>query len=385
MPLLFPTQGTLHDIFHPAVQYGQRVDGLKRASAPAPKRTPLQARSELYTAWSVTDDVKNKANALSAEATKEFERATGQAKAKGIEMYSGNFYAACITGGLFACGLTHTAVTPLDLVKCRRQVDPKMYTGNFQAWGKIVRAEGFRGIYTGWSPTFFGYSAQGAFKYGGYEFFKKWYADLAGAENAYKYKTSLYLAASASAEFIADIALCPFEAVKVRMQTTIPPFAKGTFDGINTIIAKEGTSGLYKGLYPLWGRQIPYTMMKFASFETIVEMIYDRLPGQKSDYGKAAQTGVSFTAGYAAGVLCAIVSHPADVMVSKLNANRQPGEAFGAAMGRIYKDIGFSGLWNGLPVRIVMIGTLTGLQWMIYDYFKIFVGLPTTGGAVKKE
>jgi hypothetical protein len=35
-------------------------------------------------------------------------------------------------------------------------------------------------------------------------------------------------------------------------------------------------------------------------------------------------------------------------------------------MGRIYKDIGFMGLWNGLPVRIVMIGTLTGLQWMIY-------------------
>lgn len=113
---------------------------------------------------------------------------------------------------------------------------------------------------------------------------------------------------------------------------------------------------LYKGLYPLWGRQIPYTMMKFASFETIVEAIYGYLPGQKSDYGKGAQTGVSFVGGYLAGILCAIVSHPADVMVSKLNANRQPGEAFGAAMGRIYRDIGFSGLWNGLPVRIVMIG-----------------------------
>lgn len=126
------------------------------------------------------------------------------------------------------------------------------------------------------------------------------------------------------------------------------------------------TSRLYKGLYPLWGRQIPYTMMKFASFETIVEAIYNYLPGQKSDYGKAAQTGVSFSGGYLAGILCAIVSHPADVMVSKLNANRQPGEAFGAATGRIYKDIGFAGLWNGLPVRIVMIGTLTGLQWMMW-------------------
>ena len=136
-------------------------------------------------------------------------------------------------------------------------------------------------------------------------------------------------------------------------------------------------------------------MMKFASFETIVEMIYGYLPGKKSDYSKGAQTGVSFAGGYLAGILCAIVSHPADVMVSKLNANRQPGEAFGAAMGRIYKDIGFNGLWNGLAVRIVMIGTLTGLQWMMYvseasylrsvlltktcsyDSFKIFMGKQT--------
>jgi len=384
MPLLFPTQQTLHDMFHPAIPYGQRPETL---TAPTPKRTPLQARPELYKAWSVVDDPKNKANALSAEAQKEFEKASSKAQAKvgHIELYSAKYYAACTFGGLLACGLTHTAVTPLDLVKTRRQVDSKMYTGNFQAWGKIGRAEGFRGIYTGWSPTFFGYSAQGAFKYGGYEFFKKFYCDLVGAENAYKYKTSVYLAASASAEFIADLALCPFEAVKVRMQTTIPPFAKGTFDGISSVVAKEGTAGLYKGLYPLWGRQIPYTMMKFASFETIVEMIYERLPGQKSDYGKGAQTGVSFAGGYLAGILCAIVSHPADVMVSKLNANRQPGEAFGPAMGRIYKDIGFVGLWNGLPVRIVMIGTLTGLQWMIYDYFKLFVGLPTTGGVQQAQ
>jgi solute carrier family 25 (mitochondrial phosphate transporter), member 3 len=150
------------------------------------------------------------------------------------------------------------------------------------------------------------------------------------------------------------------------MQGAIPNPYTGTMNGINTIVAKEGVAGLYKGIIPLWSRQIPYTMVKFASFETIVEMIYHRLPGQKSDYGKAAQTGVAFSGGYLAGIFCAIVSHPADVMVSKLNSVREPGEAFGGALSRIYKDIGFGGLWNGLPVRIVMIGTLTGLQWMIY-------------------
>ena len=82
-----------------------------------------------------------------------------------------------------------------------------------------------------------------------------------------------------------------------------------------------------------------------------------------------------------AGILCAIVSHPADVLVSKLNANRGPGEAFGAAVKRIYGDIGFPGLWNGLVLRIFMIGTLTSLQWGIYDSWKVALGLPTTGGA----
>ncbi|PLB38379.1 putative mitochondrial phosphate carrier protein [Aspergillus candidus] len=347
-------------------------------------------RRQPFPAWSVVDETKKKADAFAHEASREFDVVSQKAQAKTgkIEPWTPKYYASCIVGGLLACGLTHTAVTPLDLIKCRRQVDPQLYKSNSEAFRTIRTAEGVRGVFTGWSPTFFGYSAQGAFKYGGYEFFKKFYSDMVGIENAQRWKTSLYLVASASAELIADVALCPFEAVKVRGQTTIPPDIRSTFGGISSVVAKEGVSGLYKGLYPLWGRQIPYTMMKFASFETIVELIYKYLPGTKTDYSKGAQTGVAFTGGYIAGILCAAVSHPADVMVSKLNANRQPGEAFGAAMSRIYKEIGFAGLWNGLPVRIVMIGTLTGLQWMIYDSFKIFMGLPTTGGgpaAQKKE
>lgn len=39
-----------------------------------------------------------------------------------IEMYSPQFYAACTAGGILSCGLTHMAVTPLDLVKCNMQV-----------------------------------------------------------------------------------------------------------------------------------------------------------------------------------------------------------------------------------------------------------------------
>ncbi len=56
-------------------------------------------------------------------------------------------------------------------------------------------------------------------------------------------KTAIFLGASASAEFLADLALCPFEAVKVRMQTTLPPFAHTLREGMGKIIKEEGYAG----------------------------------------------------------------------------------------------------------------------------------------------
>ena len=38
------------------------------------------------------------------------------------EFGSQKYFALCGLGGVLSCGITHTAVTPLDLVKCRLQV-----------------------------------------------------------------------------------------------------------------------------------------------------------------------------------------------------------------------------------------------------------------------
>lgn len=40
------------------------------------------------------------------------------------------------------------------------------------------------------------------------------------------------------------------------------------------------------------------------------------------------------------------------------------------------KMLGFKGLWGGLGTRIIMVGTLTGLQWFIYDGVKVWLGIP---------
>ncbi len=36
-----------------------------------------------------------------------------------------SYYLKCMAGGALACGVTHTGIVPLDLVKCRKQVTNK--------------------------------------------------------------------------------------------------------------------------------------------------------------------------------------------------------------------------------------------------------------------
>nr|GEV89380.1 mitochondrial phosphate carrier protein 3, mitochondrial-like [Tanacetum cinerariifolium] len=71
------------------------------------------------------------------------------------------------------------------------------------------------------------------------------------------------------AEVIANIVLCPMEAVKVRVQTQ-PGFARGLVDGLPKFVIFEGALGLYKGLVPLWKGQIPCLILFFLGLSGIV-------------------------------------------------------------------------------------------------------------------
>ncbi|UJR30761.1 hypothetical protein I4U23_018281 [Adineta vaga] len=286
------------------------------------------------------------------------------------EYGSVKYYSYCGLGGMISCGVTHTAVVPLDLIKCRLQVKPQKYVNLINGFKVTIAEEGLMGLTKGWAPTMIGYSLQGLAKFGFYELFKVFYSGILGEENAYLYRTLLYLLSSASAEFFADVALAPWEATKVRIQTQ-DNWASTLRQGLPKLYAEEGFYGFYKGIVPLWLRQIPYTMMKFACFERTVEALYKYVvPKPREQCTKTEQLGVTFIAGYIAGIFCAIISHPADTIVSKLNNEK------GLSLFDAVRRVGFAGLWKGLGPRIFMIGTLTALQWFIYDTVKVVLALP---------
>ncbi|KAJ6589607.1 mitochondrial carrier protein [Mycena capillaripes] len=294
--------------------------------------------------------------------------------------HDASYYSKAIFAGALACGLTHAGMTPVDVAKCNMQVDPVKYRGTLSSIRTLIAEEGSRGIFKGFGPTLVGYSLQGMLKYGLYEFFKDFYMNLAGEELSNAYKPLIWAVGSASAEVFADIALCPLEMTKVKIQTSPRgAFPTAFLPALRQMSAMRAeTRYPFGSLVPLWSRQVPYTIAKFCIFEQTLQLFYTHLLTEPKDsYSKPTQLAVTFGSGYIAGIVSAIVSNPADSLVSQLGKAENKGKSARA----IISEIGLATLaTKGLGARVFMYGTLTGFQWWIYDSCKAALGMGTTGG-----
>jgi solute carrier family 25 phosphate transporter 3 len=241
---------------------------------------------------------------------------------------------------------------------------------------KVIANEGAGALLTGIGPTFAGYFLQGAFKFGGYEFFKQQSINLLGYETASNNRTAVYLASSAAAEFFADIALCPLEATRIRLVSE-PTFASGLVSGFSKIAKTEGFGAFYSGFGPILFKQVPYTMAKFVVYEKVAEAIYQNV--DKNTASDGTKTMINLGSGLIAGFAAALVSQPADTMLSKINKTKGlPGESTTSRLVKIAKDLGFRGSYAGIGARLFMVGTLTAGQFAIYGDIKRVLG--ATGG-----
>mmetsp|Transcript_4606 Transcript_4606/g.9097 ORF Transcript_4606/g.9097 Transcript_4606/m.9097 type:complete len:256 (-) Transcript_4606:551-1318(-) len=233
---------------------------------------------------------------------------------------------------------------------------------------QVVAEEGAMALTTGLGATAFGYFVQGWFKFGGVEFFKIKAVESLGEEKAWNNKTGIYLGAAAAAEFIADVFLCPLEAVRIR-SVSDPEFCDGLADGFVKMLKADGIGGFYSGFLPILAKQIPYTMAKFAVQGAAADSIYASMGKTPAEVSDGTNVGVSLGSGVIAGVAAAIISHPADTLLSKINKKGAGGDGpMMTRLANIAKEVGFVNLCTvGLLPRCVMIGTLTAGQFGIFD------------------
>jgi solute carrier family 25 phosphate transporter 3 len=298
------------------------------------------------------------------------------AHGKEIPTFGVMYYVKAAFAGGLCCSVTHGAVVPVDVVKTLMQLYPDKYNkGMMDAARSKLSQDGLRGLTTGLGATAVGYFVQGWFKFGGVEFFKVNIAQRLGERKAWEQRTNIYLAAAAMAEFIADLFLCPLEAVRIR-SVADPTFPKGLGPGFAKMLSAEGVLGFYAGLGPILFKQIPYTMAKFAVQGKAAEVIYRSAKTTPEASSKGYNVAVSLGSGVVAGIVAAIISHPADTLLSKINNKGAGGD--GSTVSRLLNIAKQEGpvklLTTGLAARCVMIGTLTAGQFGIFDTVMGIVG-----------
>ena len=114
---------------------------------------------------------------------------------------------------------------------------------------------------------------------------------------------------------------------------------------------------LHRLEFLLTPRRVPYTMAKFVVYEKVAEAVYQRVDKSKTSDGM--QTVINLGSGLMAGFAAALVSQPADTMLSKINKTKGlPGEGTTSRLIKIAKELGLRGSYTGIGARLFMVGTL---------------------------
>jgi len=301
-------------------------------------------------------------------------------QAAGVEPLTPDFtakdYSTQFIAGALCCTLSHGGMTPIDVVKTRIQIDPALKGKSLLTAGRsIIAAEGTAGLLTGFGPTAVGYFFQGGAKFAGYEFFKKQLVELAGSrENAIKNRTSIYLGGAAVAEFFADILLTPLEATRIRLVSN-PKYASGLVSGFTKILTTEGIGSLYAGFIPILCKQVPYAIGQFTVNERCTEAIFNQMsPETKANLTGTSKFGITLGSGIVAGFAAAVLSHPADTLLSQINKGHGPKGSMLFRLGALAKEAGFRGLFAGLGPRMIMTAGLVSSQFIMYGAIKDALG-----------
>lgn len=115
-------------------------------------------------------------------------------------------------------------------------------------------------------------------------------------------------------------------------------------------------------------------MTKFVVYEKVAEYAYANY-FDKATTSNGMNTVINLGSGLIAGFAAAIVSQPADTMLSKINKTKgAPGEGTTSRLIKIAKELGLRGSYSGIGARLFMVGTLTAGQFAIYGDIKRAIG-----------
>ncbi|KAK4192922.1 calcium-binding mitochondrial carrier protein [Podospora australis] len=275
-------------------------------------------------------------------------------------------------------------VYPIDLVKTRMQNQrgagpgQKLYNNSIDCFRKVVRNEGFRGLYSGVLPQLVGVAPEKAIKLTVNDLVRGWFSDKQG-----KIWWGHELIAGGAAGGCQVVFTNPLEIVKIRLQVQgeVAKSVEGApRRSAMWIIRNLGLVGLYKGASACLLRDVPFSAIYFPTYSHLKKDLFGESSTKKLGILQL------LTAGAIAGMPAAYLTTPCDVIKTRLQVEARKGDTqytgLRHAAKTIWKEEGFRAFFKGGPARIMRSSPQFGFTLAAYELLQ--TTFPFPGGKVEK-
>ncbi|XDV34855.1 hypothetical protein PO909_004960 [Leuciscus waleckii] len=269
------------------------------------------------------------------------------------------------TLGSVAGAVGATAVYPIDLVKTRMQnqrssgsfVDELMYKNSIDCFKKVVRYEGFFGLYRGLVPQLLGVAPEKAIKLTVNDFVR---GKTMQKDGSVPLPSEILAGGCAGGSQV--IFTNPLEIVKIRLQVA-GEITTGPRVSALSVIRDLGFFGLYKGAKACFLRDIPFSAIYFPC--------YAHIKAALSDGDGRVGPGRLLLAGALAGMPAASLVTPADVIKTRLQVAARAGQTTYNGLidcfWKILQEEGPRAFWKGAGARVFRSSPQFGVTLVTYE------------------
>lgn len=219
-----------------------------------------------------------------------------------------------------------------------------------------------------------------------YDSFRKYFLSLDASPPTTSTKPSLSnvsthtlfasLASGALARGISASLVTPLELLRTRLQASSSTSTSRNLTAIlvelGGQVKKEGPTVMFRGLVPTLYRDVPFSAIYFAGYESMKRVLTGAGLGERNpEDGRLKEFGVAFLSGSSSGILAAIVTQPFDLIKTRLQAEAQHNKKQSNTL-QIWRQIvardGTSGLFRGLSPRVAKVAPACGIMIGSFEF-----------------
>ncbi len=272
--------------------------------------------------------------------------------------------------GSIAGAIGATVVYPIDLVKTRMQnqrsviVGEMLYKNSWDCFKKVLKNEGFMGLYRGLPPQLVGVAPEKAIKLAMNDLMRS----LLRNPNDGTLTVVSEAIAGGCAGASQVIFTNPLEIVKIRLQVQgeVSKLSGAPRPGALAIVRSLGILGLYKGASACLLRDIPFSMIYFTAYSHLKTDVFG-----EGKNGKRLAPWELLLAGAGAGMPAAYFVTPADVIKTRLQVDARAGQqtysGITDAFVKIMREEGPKALFKGGPARVFRSSPQFGVTLLAYE------------------